>query len=87
MTIHDATEEAYKNGYDAGIKHRQDLEGWYVMELTEAIDRLKEENAILQKLTEKDFAELRGEVKRLAVMLETYITEQRFREKQGRAHP
>lgn len=64
-----------------------DHEGWYAMELTEAIDRLNEDKKALQNIIDTELAELRTETKRLAVMLETYITEQRFREKQGRAHP
>ena len=53
MNIHDATEIAYKNGYEAGKKAgekiRHDYEGWYTMELTEAIDVLKNEKMLLER--------------------------------------
>lgn len=53
MNIYDATEIAYKNGFEAGKKAgekiRRDYEGWYAMELTEAIDNYKKEIDFLQK--------------------------------------
>lgn len=89
MTEHDATEVAYKNGFEAGLRSR-DHEGWYAMELTEALDRLTEDKKELQKLLFDAIAELRNDVRKLSLMVENDITMRKIAERQKDAkvlHP
>lgn len=98
MNQHDATEIAYKNGFEAGkkvgINLGHDWEGFCVMELEETISNqkeiiegLKEEIKELRRelKLETAMSEILQEAKRIGIMVETDISARRHEAKRKEA--